>query len=332
MKRILPAILAIAAIASCSKSEVTDINTDNPNAIKFDTYTNKVTKAADVITAADLQAAGGFYVYFTIHAAAFSASTAIAPEMTKLPVTSVDAGVNWTYPGIHYWPAGQKESFFAYDNANDVNLTWTPSWTKGAPTFSYICAATGGAQKDLLVSSAIDRTNSAALTFKHALSRINFAAKSDLPGTYAKITSITLTGVKTTATYTYSTLNNGAGTWSAPVTEMAGLVYPIDATTQIAYSADTYEKTFQGANASLMLIPISVSDVTLTVIYNLYSTVGDALIDGPVTKTATIGGWVIGTNYLYNLNLTASGSLTPIVFSVTVDTWGAETESGPSLN
>ncbi len=65
MKRLFLLVGVIAAMISCAKSDVYDVNESNPNVIAFDTYVDQTTKGT-VFTNETVQSTGfGLMAYYT---------------------------------------------------------------------------------------------------------------------------------------------------------------------------------------------------------------------------------------------------------------------------
>ncbi len=344
MKKIIFSCVAVATFAlGCSKIEITDTNKDAPGAINFTNYIGNVTKATDVTTPLALAGIGGFKVYGYATDKALASATTVSLLMNNISVISADDGVNWTYTPIQYWPvdSDNKVQFFIYANPASGALTnWSALTTSVKPSFDYTSPASSADQKDLLYASAYNEnkhgtTDKVDLTFKHALTRINFAARTNKEGVHAKISSITLANVYEEGTFTYGA-GNSTGSWSGVNTAFTNpITYPIKTTENVAYHSIDFAKNFQESNASLMLIPSNNSTITLQIKFTLYNTANQA-ITAEITKNATIDGsssaWEIGKNICYNLILDDS-SLTPIIFSVTSNfNWDGETGTGVTYN
>ena len=151
-------------------------------------------------------------------------------------------------------------------------------------------------QTDLLAACVTDKakTNSATsvgsvdLTFNHILTQINFKLQGKDTGFKYNVTSIKLSGVANSGTYTY---NADKGAWSA---QTGNEEYTYNAT----YSEIDGTATSEIATSSnaLMLIPQNdLSSVKITVTYSTTNDNGK-VFEG--TKEATLTGtWDIGKKY-----------------------------------
>lgn len=102
---------------------------------------------------------------------------------------------SWTYDPVRYWPSAGTVGFFAY----------SPAASGGVTSFAVTGAAWDGAeigytattdhrmQEDFLVASALGQTSSPVLmNFRHALSQVEFRARSGAPGVSFRIRGIEL--------------------------------------------------------------------------------------------------------------------------------------------
>lgn len=193
-KNILFAVLAVAALSSCSQNDAIESIAQDNNAINFSTYVGRNNRAA--ITYLDgLRAAGaGFYVLG--YSTGNTAWASVADTDKKLNfmlgdnVTWNGTSTAWEYTNQKYWPNAVdgtnpgKVSFFAYaPNGGNVSVENSLD-TAGDPIITYTCPADQLTQVDLVTASATDQTKASNvtqngrvdLTFNHALSKIAFTA------------------------------------------------------------------------------------------------------------------------------------------------------------
>lgn len=179
MKKFFFSIVALAAVFSCTKSEL--INAPGAGTpIAFETYSGRIptTKATSVVGQEGLAQAGGFQVYAFIHATGTTASYA-DPYMNKVVTGTVnEASVSWGYDGITYWPTTHELDFVAYalNCKTAVVADETDKYTK----INYTVADAVADQTDLLVATPVYNATSEGgdavhLTFNHMLSRVGFS-------------------------------------------------------------------------------------------------------------------------------------------------------------
>ena len=175
MKRICTAILAVAALAACNKSEI--IEAPKGAAIAFDNaFVDNATKAATDITKAKL---ADFGVYGTV---AKGGNNALIFENTKVS----KVGEAYTYSPAQYWIEGADYTFSAY--APFTNAHWAFKATDGTSDateaytgiLTFDNAAAQGEQ-DLLFAVAKRTTGeisaapeAVSFTFGHLLSKVVF--------------------------------------------------------------------------------------------------------------------------------------------------------------
>lgn len=187
MKKLLFAICAVAALASCSKEEV--VSYDKGEAIGFaNPFVNKATRAA---SAADPSYGAVPLTSFNVWGTANGVAI-----YTNDPV-SVSAGVG-TPTTTNYWVEGVPYYFAALENASDVTLT------NGLPTAVKNFTAPATADTDLIYAKTSEIIGKASgnsnvpLTFTHLLSKVKFTVDNTSAENYFyKVTNIKVNG-KTT--------------------------------------------------------------------------------------------------------------------------------------
>ncbi|MFR9515476.1 MAG: fimbrillin family protein [Rikenellaceae bacterium] len=196
MKVIFTIALAVAAMASCAKSEVVDVNSDNPNVIKFSTYTGAITKTINGYTDAEDKSVGvtEIGVYATASNAA-DLSTLTIPN-TKLTYTE-DSG--WSTSNVYYWPATTDEVYTFYSYYPFAGTAEVAALTDGVITgsgsevadskFPIVNNATG--QVDILAGIDTPTSQTSVLIqLQHMLSKVDFqvGVKSESAGSAIKVT------------------------------------------------------------------------------------------------------------------------------------------------
>lgn len=335
MKKQMMMLLAIAAMAGCSKSEVVDTpNGDGNTPIKLKTFVGKSVKATETKT--DNLTAFQMTAYTTSAAFPGTASTDeptpfIASQIVSR--TGESSPYSWPYTGPQYWPQGKKVSFFAY--APTTGVTYAAPAAAGWPGFTYTVAAEAS-QADLVVAQrtsqdATSNNGSVALNFNHALSQILFSAKCANADFTAVVKTIELSGIQNAGTYTFATsATEGTaieGSWSG-VKSAEGYAYLTNGTAAIA---KTTSDPIAGTNGALMLMPQTLTGAKLKVVYTVTIGSGDSEQSFDVTKenVELTGTWAPGMKYTYDLTLVSDATAITIVPGV--NTWTTGTTTNPSL-
>lgn len=334
MKKQMMMLLAIAAMAGCSKSEVVDTpNGDGNTPIKLKTFVGKSVKATETKT--DNLTAFQMTAYTTSAAFPGTASTDeptpfIASQLVSR--TGESSPYSWPYTGPQYWPQDKKVSFFAYAPATDV--TYVAPTGAGWPGFTYTVAAEAS-QADLVVAQrtsqdATSNNGSVALNFNHALSQILFSAKCANADFTAVVKTIELSGIQNAGTYTFATSEAEGtaieGSWSG-VKGAKGYAYLTNGTAAITSAGEA----ITGTNGALMLMPQTLTGAKLKVVYTVTIGSGDSEQSFDVTKenVELTGTWAPGMKYTYDLTLVSDATAITIVPGV--NTWTTGTTTNPSL-
>lgn len=354
MKKIMFfAAIACMALASCTKQEL-EPSANEANAIGFSTYAGRTTagtKAVTDITA--LQTNGfelaAFYTGQSTFAAAITAGEAKPNYMYQQDVTYAS---DWAYTPVKYWPnaANDKISFFGYTDEG-VSAT-SGNNVAGYPTVTFAQDANNSI--DFVVAATFDQSKTAAadqkvtLAFKHALTRIRFAAKIDHdiqtegPATKVFITDITVNGTTpefyTSGIFTFSDAAN-CGSWTTknnpsslsislnkttPIaTDWGGYVTPSVALPQngtaLNLLPDDYMFVIPSASTGLTAaMNLTVTYEIVTVDGNLFA--GHTLARNTATITLAAGDLSQGKAYGYELEV----GLKTIKVTTTIDDWGTE--------
>lgn len=317
MKKIFFAVVAVLAMASCSKDEVLELNREQ---IGFgDVFVDNATRA----DYSDGQALTKFNVYGIVTGTAGTVNI-----FAGIPVTGSVGPNVWSYAEQYaqYWIPGADYDFAAVVDADGVG-TSTSAATIGMPTTLTSTADEYGVRKDLLyaeghVENAIANQGPVNFTFNHLLSKVHFTVKSNAQGGYSHtVTGISVSNFKS-GTFTLDNVIIPAtidgGTWAASADEANKMNVPFVEITNVT-SSDTNGKS----NADMLLVPNAATfDVTFTV--DLYK---DTTKLGTETKTIPVtikdGEQVVGLQKGHAYNFTIACSVgNPIQFSVTNDpTW-----------
>lgn len=279
--------VAVAALASCTQNEVVEVA--ESNAIKFDAFVGKTTKAA--VTEVGNDNIKAFHVYGT--------KDGVPGFFDGDEVYESGTANVWIYDNLKMWETGKTYTFAAYSNGGVKGSASTSAVAWNGTNLTITDYNAGTEQKDLLVSIASNASTVASqndpvsFTFSHALALIKFTIKSDLgDGNNAvEISEFKVTGINSTADLTYS----GSGiAWT-------GYEIPQD----LSSANFTTESSEPGVSDSFVVIP-GESNVSFTVSFK--ATIGDGNSIPAKTLTATISNqnWTAGFRYNYVATITGS--------------------------
>jgi hypothetical protein len=194
MKKIFIAVLAVAALASCSKEQT--VNVDKGAAIGFDTFVENSTRANDLV-----KGAFDFGVFGLVEKGNNSA----------LIFNNQTVNANGGYSPAQYWIAAAQYYFTAIaPKTTPANATWSYATTNahsGTITFDNSAAA---ANQDLLFAynkpaqtptQITAQPDAVAFTFNHMLSRVRFTFANG----FGQGSNITLQVTDVTITDAYAT-------------------------------------------------------------------------------------------------------------------------------
>lgn len=199
--------LAVAALASCTNEEVTDIA--DSNVIGFKTFVGNATKA---VTGVDNNTLQNFYVYGLKDS---------APLFTNEKVYK--NGTAWGYDNIEKWVAATY-NFAAYSNGgtegvdgkiDNANVSYDA--TDGLEIANYVVGADNRDLVASISSTNINSTNTPVeFTFNHTLAKVKFTVQSSMGTNAIAISDLSVTGVKDKATLTYNTSADPVSSWTIP--------------------------------------------------------------------------------------------------------------------
>lgn len=291
--------VAVAALSSCTQSEV--LNVADNNVIKFENaYVGKATRAATVLDNSNF---GSFYVY------GYNSSATGEPDDSKDILTNVNvfkgSGTAWGYDNLVEYKAGTY-TFAAYSDGGTTKGTGqlaSVTFNKTAtPVTLKIDGYTTTDNKDLIVSFSHDNINSAnapvTFTFKHALAQVKFTIQSAL-GDENKIaiSNFSVTGFADNADLTYT----------------MGEIHGVDAiswgSTSATKTIDALDNnvatTSNSAYGTYVVIPQKVTTLTMTFDATLYKADGSKVEKKGMT--ATVSGQEFTEGFRYNFIATIDG-------------------------
>ena len=345
-KVIFISALAIAAAASCTKSDIVDTKFGN-EVIGFETYAGRdaQTKAS---VAKNFETAG-IYGFYTGSQRWAETADQTGDAYVATPVANLWVNDPLTYAGtvtpVKFWAnAEDYYSFLAYAPKGDDNISEFPTRVKNEagedidvtnPTITFAVPTALTSQTDLLYANVLNvqkpstTGGTIAMPFHHALSRLTVKAKKAESQTFGFcVKKITIAG----GFHKSDVLTLKDGSWSTagnPATSTETYTfYDVPAnkteltTTAVDYATRTVtegEETKTVTDNYLMMIPVNfaTAGATLTV---QYTTVYDNVESTVITKTIPVT-----TNFeqgkAYAINLEFSKTTEEIKFTVTVDNW-----------
>ena len=312
MKKVFIAILAVAALAACNKSEV--IEAPKGAAIAFDNaFVDNATKAAKDITKANLV---DFGVYGTV---AKGGNNALIFENTQVSKT----GDSYTYSPAQYWIEGADYTFSAYAPFRNAHWTYAPTDAHNG-TLSFDNEAAKGEQ-DLLFAVAERTTGvisaapeAVSFTFGHLLSKVVF-----------KYTNV-FTDAKITLNVYDVKINNAAANGTMPVADGVDGEWTGTDDYVRSFGDDTADANKALANGASIttehfyLIPVE-REYNITFKVDLYQ--AGVLLDTYNHEVKTTINLEKGKSYSFNANLAPQNvnpetQLYPIEFNVNaVEEW-----------
>ena len=307
MKKIFFSIMAVAALAACSKEAA--IETPQGDAIAFgDAFVDHSTKAI-YETANDLQ---GFTVWGNV------ANVALYGE-TGATVTRGNKalGAAWTCSATRYWTPSSTFNFAAIANGTGTDcvngIPTKISYTLNGANPADLVYGTAAATTDASCvpsGSVVTGTGIVSFTLEHLLARVKVSFENQIEGgeyTYA-ISNVTLT------TWDKGVYTIGAQTpWAQDGTNTTAL--PYNAIASLAYS------TTPTAAGAQVVIP--GAPVTLAFTYDLKLN-GTTIYTTTVSKEITTS---LEKSHSYNLNvqLKAGGKIDFTLTNTGLGAWGDDT-------
>ncbi len=223
MKKLIFASLALLALASCAKNEVTVVE-NQPQEITFQTVVGPMTKATE--TSFKHDAKFQTYAYFTTGAWASASEKKLYIDNATISYDETNDVWKGTYS--YYWPEQGYLTFFSWaDNDGEANQTGaTVSCTSDAGIKVENYAITSNKDKDFMTAKAIDHKENTTdngkntdypwsigvpTVFNHELCTFVFNAKLDKTYTFSsgnttrtttiKVKSISFKNIYDKATY-----------------------------------------------------------------------------------------------------------------------------------
>lgn len=228
----------------------------------------------------------------------------------------------WTYSPLKFWPANpaDKISFFAYAPAEVKTKGYLSVSAVNAtnPAFTYTLPAKESEKLDLLIASALNRTNTTekvTLSMKHALTQVTFKVKN---GDLDSISNITLTAASVAMPGTGTLTFNAASasdifTWTPDTSADKITTFIADEAIGGAETKTLSLDTATGETktlATFFMLPVGnpSATVTLKLTYSLTKASGTASGGSTTTFSAVIPMpatplWTSGTNLVYTVSI-----------------------------
>ena len=296
MKKIFCAVLALAAMTSCSNDYTI---TESKQAIAFgNVFVDNATRA-DYSSGNDIQE---FKVYGTLTGSGNTVQIFNGADVTR--PTDLASGVYdptkaWICNEVQYWVPNASYQFAAI-------VDGVATATTGLPVTIPFAVTDGDG--DLLYATATATTNDngtpnvelVAFEFDHLLSKVQFTVANKMAADYSiEVTGITVEGAKEDGLYTIET-----ETWgTTSVDTVPSLTF---GTTDVIASANT-----DVASETRQILPVE-QELAVTIAYDIYY--GGSTKISAATKSGTIPAQTYVKNTVYNI--TAEIDANKIEFTV----------------
>lgn len=317
MKKLVLFTFAVAAMASCSKNEVTLDGTQKTIGFNDAQWGNSVVSRAT----SDLGT--------TIALGVFAYQTEGTPSALYINDELSYQADAWKLSKTYYWPLTDPElTFYAYGPKTASNgISAAACTVGGTPTLSYTVTGNPGSQTDVIVDLAGKTQSTGKVTFalSHVLSQVQFKVQLSASANSAlevKINSIT---VKAPASADFA-ISSGVASWTnqaATNTDYASLASETEVTAANGSPAaiGAVMNMIPGSGAEIVVVATAYDKSTGAKVGEKTTTIK---CDG--TSPNSVAAWVAGTQVTYTLTLDpdsiASGSGAAIEFGQpTVNEW-----------
>ena len=333
-KMLLMLGVAAAAMTSCTSDEVVEMNPTN--AIKFESFVNKGTRAVTDVYGPTNQTnpLKKFHVYGSRQTTENGAQTNTNVWGGAMNTVSYDNGT-WTNSKHEIWKDGTY-SFVAYANgANADAISSGVSYDEATQTLTIENYTVDmDSEIDLIgaFAQAPDKYQAVDLTFKHLLTKVSF----EFTNSYTAITGATMniTGLKVIGAYSTGTCTLNYDNYSDISTDDASITMweTSGETPERLYDSDDDVRIVNGTGKyfdSHLFIPQALSDIKISFTVTYYD--GNNMIVSKDYSNVSLAGsikdssedltnWLPGFHYKYTAYLPVDPN--EIVFSVTaVDGW-----------
>lgn len=332
MKKIFISLLAVAALAACTKSEVA---LDDPAEITFAPAAKNVTKAALTGTYPEEQKLG---VYANYSNDAPSANAEVANYTTAFlnnvlfshNGSAWGAGESWPsngsliFAGYTIPESGTVSSSYEYDFTSD-KLTVKDYIQSTVPAESFDL---GWFNRTSASYNYRNTTNAVPVTISHALAWVEFQVKGEgttIGANPWKINTMTINKVANTGSAVCIGAGAGKANWTPGTANQSIIVFsgeqPLTGTAALCETANTDVLVIPQTPTKVLTdetLDVEKSVATLTVSYTYNSPAGEEMPLQTTTVPLLVdGGWKSGYKYTYTLTFKASEILIAPVY----DTW-----------
>ncbi len=342
MKKVVILAAAALTLASCAKTY--ELQETAQSQIGFSTWNDAMTKAAKTVFVADDE--------FDV----FGYKSNSASDMATV-FDGVDVkydGTNWNYSPLRFWDNNYANyTFFAAypkDQLADGDYAQTGLFVSNELTYDGSHEVLLVAQKNVVAKANYKQP--VQLKFKHVGSLVDIKVKkhSDIAATKVEVTSIALSGIKTTGDFTvnsYDGNNNPVGTWAPTSAVNDATATPYINNNSVTAGEGTANAGVLFSGLVLMPQPLGKdSGPMITISYTITTgTTGhedtvaytnnsfyfgqfDKTDPSPTEKDNTdprIEAWAPGYHYTYYITINADATIT---FSASIDSWADATDDG----
>lgn len=338
MKKIFFSIVALAALAACSKSEVAY---EQPSEIGFAPAVKNVTKAANTSGILNEEDKLGVWAYWNYNQETNVVSGSTGQINSSNPYSNYstaylenatfanrNSGPNWGGETPYPWPTNGALVFAGYTIPNNgtINATYTLNGTLAETADDDVMTFTNYTQSlntaetyDLCwfgaTASSYDKTSGVVpVTLSHALTWITFQIKgkesTSLPVTAGwKVTELVLNDIKTTGTGVCvgTTVQNGetvtpaSANWTLDETKGNMPIYPLNLESgeTIGAAAAEIESNAKG----IVILPQVPTSVTVEWEYSVGTKIFTEKKNLPLKLSDNVeqNKWLAGVHYTYTL-------------------------------
>ncbi len=189
MKKLFLFVGVVAAMISCAKNEISDLNETNPDIISIGTYVGQTTKGTIFDQDAVQESGFGLMAYYTGQTAwadseVDGAGSPFTPDFMYNQKVEY-SGTAWSYSPLKYWPneENDKVTFFAYAPyetvANKVTASYTATDATGRPEIHFTLQDKAIDMIDFVAGQNMDmvrQQDKVTFNLKHQLTRATFSA------------------------------------------------------------------------------------------------------------------------------------------------------------
>lgn len=309
-------------LTSCSNDENVEMPAQK-NAIAFDTFVNKSTRANDITNST----ISNFSVYGFIENA-----SGVIFDKEAVTGTGTGASGNWSYSNTQYWTPGKNYYFTAIAPTTDAAWTFAPLTGDATGQGGTISFSNAGTQDLLYAYKAVSAPATITATapgkvgfeFNHLLSRVkfNFTNAMGNANTKLKITSVKITDANTKASIDVADFSMASSAWtlaSDNSTNTFDFGAIADAIANNA-NADTHHMYLIPQNQTYKM-EFSVEVYAGDVLIATYNHTGDNAVEVPAVEMKLGHSYVFKAELNYK-NINPEEELYPIEFNVeTVNDW-----------